>query len=68
MDGGPIAAQDWCFVRRGETARELWERALCPMGTRLLTRVVADVAARGELVTSPQAEDFVTWVPVGQAA
>ena len=27
-DAGAIAAQDWCFVRKGETARELWERAL----------------------------------------
>src|SRR5215475_16088822 len=26
MDAGAIAAQDWVFVRKGETARELWER------------------------------------------
>ena len=32
--------QDWCFVARGESARELWERALAPMGLALLTRVV----------------------------
>ncbi|MEI8325201.1 MAG: formyltransferase family protein, partial [Betaproteobacteria bacterium] len=31
-DAGAIAAQDWCFVAKGETARELWERALAPMG------------------------------------
>ena len=31
-DAGAIAAQDWCFVVRGESARELWERALAPMG------------------------------------
>lgn len=30
MDAGAIAAQDWCFVKKGETARELWERALAP--------------------------------------
>jgi len=28
MDAGAIAAQDWVFVKKGETARELWERAL----------------------------------------
>jgi methionyl-tRNA formyltransferase len=28
MDAGAIAAQDWLFVKKGETARELWERAL----------------------------------------
>ncbi len=26
-DAGAIAAQEWCFVGKGETARELWERA-----------------------------------------
>src|SRR5690242_21484795 len=25
MDAGAIAAQDWVFVKMGETARELWE-------------------------------------------
>src|SRR5262249_12437195 len=44
MDAGAIAAQDWCFVRPGETARELWERALAPLGIRLLTQVVAQVS------------------------
>ena len=28
-DMGAIAAQDWCFVGKGETARELWERERC---------------------------------------
>src|SRR5438874_13353220 len=40
MDSGAIAAQDWCFVKKGETARELWERALAPLGLRLLGQVV----------------------------
>jgi methionyl-tRNA formyltransferase len=34
-DRGAIAAQDWCFVGKGETARELWERALAPIGLDL---------------------------------
>ena len=38
MDAGAIAAQDWVFVKKGETARELWERALAPLGQRLLGR------------------------------
>src|SRR5689334_15502708 len=38
MDAGAIAAQDWCFVVKGETARDLWERALAPMGFELLLR------------------------------
>ncbi len=40
MDAGAIAAQDWVFVKKGETARELWERALAPLGLRLLAEVV----------------------------
>jgi methionyl-tRNA formyltransferase len=39
-DAGALAAQDWCFVGRGESARELWERALAPMGLALLGKVV----------------------------
>ena len=35
MDAGAIAAQDWVFVKKGEAARELWERALAPLGLRL---------------------------------
>ena len=40
MDAGAIAAQEWCFVRKGETARELWERALAPLGQKLLGEVI----------------------------
>jgi methionyl-tRNA formyltransferase len=64
MDAGAIAAQDWCFVRKGETARELWERALAPMGLDLLTRVVRDAAASGKLPATPQDEQFATRAPV----
>src|SRR5438046_7128379 len=40
MDAGAIAAQEWCFVKKDETARELWERALAPLGQNLLGEVV----------------------------
>src|SRR5215813_10063479 len=49
MDAGAIAAQDWCFVKPGEGARELWERALAPLGIRLLTQVVAQASATGQV-------------------
>jgi methionyl-tRNA formyltransferase len=64
MDAGAIAAQDWCFVRKGETARELWERALAPMGLDLLTRVVREAAASGKLPATPQDEQFATRAPM----
>jgi len=63
-DAGAIAAQDWCFVAKGETARELWERALAPMGLELLTRVVRHATEYGELPSKPQDERFATKAPM----
>ena len=54
-DAGAIAAQDWCFVAKGETSRELWERALAPMGLALLTKVVQSARAEGCLPAFVQA-------------
>jgi methionyl-tRNA formyltransferase len=64
MDAGALAAQDWCFVRKGETARELWERALAPMGLALLRKVVGHAKTHGELPARPQDEQFATKAPM----
>ncbi|HET9762342.1 MAG TPA: formyltransferase family protein [Casimicrobiaceae bacterium] len=64
MDAGAIAAQDWCFVLKGETARELWERALAPMGFELLRQVVRHARQHGELPAKPQDERFATKAPM----
>jgi methionyl-tRNA formyltransferase len=64
MDGGAIAAQDWCFVAKGETARELWERALAPMGLALLTQVVRHARQHGEVPARAQDERFATKAPM----
>ena len=63
-DAGPIAAQDWCFVARGESARELWERALAPMGLDLLARVVRHARDHGELPAKAQDARFATRAPM----
>lgn len=63
-DAGAVAAQDWCFVAKGETARELWERALAPMGLRLLTQVVRHAAEHGALPAFKQDERFATRAPM----
>ena len=63
-DAGAIAAQDWCFVAKGETARELWERALAPMGLELLARVVRYAAEHGKLPANAQDERFATKAPM----
>ena len=63
-DRGAIAMQDWCFVAKGETARELWERALAPLGLELLKRVVRYAATHGALPALAQDERFATRAPM----
>jgi methionyl-tRNA formyltransferase len=63
MDAGAIALQDWRFVKKGETARELWERALAPLGLELIARIVAEVKRTGTLPAMPQDEQFATAAP-----
>ena len=62
VDGGPIAAQDWCFVRPDDTAESLWHRDLQPMGLRLFAHVFASLE-RGTVVRVPQDHTLATWEP-----
>jgi len=64
MDAGAIAAQDWCFVKKGESARELWERALAPMGLALMARVIRHANEHGTIPAQPQDEQFATQAPL----
>jgi methionyl-tRNA formyltransferase len=63
MDAGAIAAQDWVFVKKGETARQLWERALAPLGLRLLGEVIRYAETHKSLQAKPQDEEFATNAP-----
>jgi methionyl-tRNA formyltransferase len=63
MDAGAIAAQEWCFVKKGETARELWERALAPLGQKLLAEVIDYARIHQSLPSRPQDEQFATNAP-----
>lgn len=62
VDGGPIAAQDWCFVPRDASETDLWRDTLQPMGLRLIGKVLDDLH-RGEIVAVPQDESIATWEP-----
>lgn len=62
LDAGDIAAQDFCLVRPGDTALELWRRDLFPLGLRLFERVLRDLA-RGVVVRIPQDDALATWEP-----
>jgi methionyl-tRNA formyltransferase len=61
-DTGDIAAQDWCWVKPGDTAEALWRRELAPMGLRLLSGVLTRLDA-GEVPRTPQDPDMATWEP-----
>jgi methionyl-tRNA formyltransferase len=63
MDAGAIAAQEWVFVRKGETARQLWERALAPLGQKLLGEVIDYAKTHKSLPAKPQDEEFATHAP-----
>jgi methionyl-tRNA formyltransferase len=63
MDAGAIAAQEWVFVKKGETARQLWERALAPLGQKLLAQVIDYAKTHNSLPAKPQDEEFATNAP-----
>ncbi len=63
IDAGPIAVQDWCFVKKGETASDLWDRALRPMGVRLILETVRGAIKTGLIAARPQEEAFATDAP-----
>lgn len=66
-DTGDIAAQDWCWVRPGDTADELWRRDLAPMGLRLLATVLGALDA-GMIPRWPQPDHSATWEPAFKAS
>jgi methionyl-tRNA formyltransferase len=63
-DAGAVAAQDWCFVARDDTARTLWERELAPMGLRLLAQVARQARDSGALPSKTQDSRFATRAPM----
>src|SRR5207249_4632628 len=63
MDAGAIAAQEWCFIKKGETARQLWERALAPLGQKLLGEVIDYAKTYKSLPAKPQDEQFASLAP-----
>src|SRR5882724_1926458 len=63
-DAGPVAAQNWCFVAKGESARELWERALAPMGMDLLKQVLRHAEQHDVLPAFAQDNRFATRAPM----
>jgi methionyl-tRNA formyltransferase len=61
-DAGPVAMQEWCFIRPEDGPDSLWRRELGPMGVRLFGRVLADLDA-GKVIAREQDEGMATWEP-----
>lgn len=62
LDAGPIAAQDWCFVRPEWDASDLWRERLFSIGLRLLARVLRDIDGE-RVMKRPQDDSLATWAP-----
>lgn len=63
VDGGAVLAQRHVFIRRDDTAAELWRRDLGPLGVELLAGAVAEIADRGFPIGREQDEALATWEP-----
>ncbi len=63
-DDGAIAAQDWCFVVKGESAHELWLHALSHMCLSLIGLEMQHAATHGSLPAHQQAPRFATKAPM----
>lgn len=62
VDGGPVISQEWRFVRRNDDAASLWRRELAPLGVRLISEAVTDIA-NGKIRKIPQDHSLATWEP-----
>lgn len=62
VDGGPIAAQEWIWVKDGDTPSSIWRESLFPLGLALINKVLTDIEA-GKIVKIPQDEQVATFEP-----
>ncbi len=62
VDGGPIAAQDWCFIPPSISPSELWRDHIMPIGLRLFSQVLS-LADQRKIVAEPQEVSIATWEP-----
>lgn len=62
VDGGPIANQEWCWIRPGDDPWRLWTRELSPMGLRLIAKTLDDIQG-GTAQRIRQDATLATWEP-----
>lgn len=62
VDGGPIAAQEYCIIPLGLTPDALWRDKLQPIGIKLFAKTLSDLSS-GRIIAVPQDESCATWEP-----
>ena len=62
VDGGAIAAQDYCFIHPKDTADSLWREKIQPLGLRLIEKTLTDLS-NGVIVAKKQNNELATWEP-----
>jgi methionyl-tRNA formyltransferase len=62
VDGGDIAAQEWIWIKPGDTASSIWRESLFPLGLALINKVLHDLD-RGVVVRIKQNEAIATFEP-----
>ena len=62
VDGGAIAAQDYCFIHPKDTADSLWREKIQPLGLRLIEKTLTDLS-NGIIVAKKQNNELATWEP-----
>lgn len=62
-DGGAVIRQEHVFIKRGQTASELWRESLAPLGVSLIVNVVKEFRDYGFVAGREQDESIATWEP-----
>jgi methionyl-tRNA formyltransferase len=64
MDGGDILLQQHVLINpKTCTAESLWREELAPLGVRLISQAVAQIAEAGSVVGEKQDESLASWEP-----
>lgn len=62
-DGGAILKQKHVFIKKGETAKDIWRDSLAPLGVELLREAVLEFRDYGFVAGREQDDSISTWEP-----
>lgn len=62
VDGGSIICRDTVLVKKSWTYKDLWKKALFPLGIDLILKALQQIDS-GTIELMPQDEELATWEP-----